>query len=48
MRLVTRVGEQMKAWVLHGINDIRFEEIAKPTLGKEEVLVKVRAAGIYR
>lgn len=36
----------MKAWVLHGINDIRFEEIAKPTLGKEEVLVKVRAAGI--
>lgn len=37
---------RMKAYVLHGINDIRLEETEKPRAGEDEVLVKVRAAGI--
>lgn len=36
----------MKAYILHGINDIRLEEIARPQVGEGEALVKVRAAGI--
>ena len=36
----------MKAWILNDIDDIRFEDIEKPMISDEEVLVKVRAAGI--
>lgn len=36
----------MKAWVLHGINDLRLEEINTPTIGENEVLLAVKAAGI--
>ncbi len=36
----------MKAWVLHNIGDIRFDGVEEPTLREQEVLVKVRAAGI--
>ena len=36
----------MKAWVLHNINDIRYEDAATPEVKENEVLVKVRAAGI--
>lgn len=36
----------MKAWVLHGINDIRFEDVGIPPLKDDEVRVKVEAAGI--
>ncbi|MFT5633304.1 MAG: L-idonate 5-dehydrogenase [Rubritalea sp.] len=36
----------MKAFVLHGAEDIRLEEISRPTPGPKEALVKVRAAGI--
>ncbi|MBQ7200882.1 MAG: alcohol dehydrogenase catalytic domain-containing protein, partial [Eubacterium sp.] len=41
----------MKAWVLHQINDIRYEEVATPEVSNtgssgSEVLVKVCAAGI--
>ena len=36
----------MKAYVLHGINDIRFEDAPVPVPKEDEVLVKVRAAGI--
>jgi L-iditol 2-dehydrogenase len=36
----------MKAWVLHGINDLRLEDRPLPRLGEDEVLVKVEAAGI--
>ncbi len=36
----------MKAWVLHDINDIRFEECAVPIPADNEVLVRVKAAGI--
>lgn len=36
----------MKAWVLHGIGEIRFEEVDRPEPADNEVLVAVRAAGI--
>lgn len=36
----------MKAWVLHGINDFRYETVEKPILSNDEVLVAVKAAGI--
>lgn len=36
----------MKAWILHGINDLRLEEIEKPSFTADEVLVSVKAAGI--
>lgn len=36
----------MKAWVLHGAGDFRFEEVDRPILAEKEVLVRVKAAGI--
>ncbi len=36
----------MKAWVLHGIYDIRLEEVEQPPVGKEDVLISVKACGI--
>ncbi len=36
----------MKAYVLHGINDIKFEDVNKPVPRENEVLLKVCAAGI--
>jgi len=36
----------MKAYVLHGINDLRFEDVPVPVPGKGEALVEVQAAGI--
>lgn len=36
----------MRAYVLHGINDIRLEETARPQIKEDEVLVKVKAVGI--
>lgn len=39
-------GKQMKAWVLHGIGDIRFETVDRPVPAEGEVLVRVKAAGI--
>lgn len=36
----------MKAWVLHGIDDICFEEVSRPEPTDSEVLVAVQAAGI--
>lgn len=36
----------MKAAVVHGLNDIRIEEVKCPDPGPGEVVVKVRAAGI--
>ncbi len=36
----------MKAWVLHGINDLRMETVEKPKPASGEVLVSVKAAGI--
>lgn len=39
-------GILMKAWVLHGIEDIQFEDIKEPQLVEGEVIVKVKSAGI--
>lgn len=36
----------MKAWVLHDIGDIRFEDAGEPVLQDGEVLVQVKAVGI--
>lgn len=36
----------MKAWVLHGVNDIRYEDTEQPEPAPGEVLVKVNACGI--
>lgn len=36
----------MKAWILHGIDDIRYETKETPVPGAGEVLVAVKAAGI--
>lgn len=36
----------MKAWVLHDINHFRLEEVEKPQIKENEVLVAVQAAGI--
>lgn len=36
----------MKAWRLHGVGDLRFEEERLPILGRDEALIKVKAAGI--
>lgn len=36
----------MKAWVLHDIGDIRYEDLQMPGLRDTDVLVEVRAAGI--
>ena len=36
----------MKAYVLHGVNDLRLEDVDIPELQDNEVLVKVKAAGV--
>lgn len=36
----------MKAYVLHGVGDLRYEEVARPVPRADSVLVKVAAAGI--
>ncbi len=36
----------MKAWVLHGVEDIRFEEVERPQSADSEVLVAVQSTGI--
>lgn len=36
----------MKAYVLHGIGDLRYEEVERPVLEEKTVLVQVRAVGI--
>ena len=36
----------MKAHVLYGVNDLRFEEVERPVPGQGEVLLRVEAVGI--
>ncbi|MBD5509221.1 MAG: galactitol-1-phosphate 5-dehydrogenase [Lachnospiraceae bacterium] len=36
----------MRAWVLHNVDDLRFEEIDSSVIGENEVLLAVKAAGI--
>lgn len=48
LRRANRLGKgtDMKAWMLHGINDLRFEAAEKPTLKEGEVLLAVKAAAV--
>ena len=39
-------GNRMKAYVLHGPDDIRYEEVEVPKVAVGEVLVKVKATGV--
>jgi L-iditol 2-dehydrogenase len=36
----------MKAAVFHSVGDIRIEDVEKPAIGPDEVLVKPRSVGI--
>jgi len=36
----------MKAWVLHGVGDIRMEDVDMPLPGENEVRIRVKAAGV--
>ena len=36
----------MKAAVLHGVNDLRVEDVLIPEIGDHDVLVKVAACGV--
>lgn len=36
----------MKAYVLHGVQDLRYEDVASPKLNAGEALIEVKAAGI--
>ncbi len=36
----------MKAWVLHDINNFKYEQVELPVIKENEVLVKVKAVGI--
>lgn len=36
----------MKAYVLHGIGDLRYEETERPEPGEQEAVLKVEAAGV--
>ncbi|MCD8010264.1 MAG: galactitol-1-phosphate 5-dehydrogenase [Lachnospiraceae bacterium] len=38
--------ERMKALVLHGVGDLRYEDVEKKNPGKGEVLLKIKACGI--
>ncbi len=38
--------DKVKAWVLHDIGELRYEEVNSPVLGENETLVAVKAAGI--
>lgn len=43
---IIEMGKYMKAHVLYGINDLRYEEVEMPAPNKDDVLVKVEAVGI--
>jgi L-iditol 2-dehydrogenase len=36
----------MKAWVLHDVDNLRYDDVELPEIREDEVLVKVKAAGI--
>lgn len=46
MQQNVKIPKKMKAVVLYGVDDVRFEERDVPVPGKEEVLLKVEAASI--
>ncbi len=40
------IPKTMKAAVLHGIHDLRLEEVPVPEIGPDEVLIRIRACGL--
>jgi len=42
----SNMRKKMKATVLHGINDLRYEDVAVPSIKEGEALVRVKAAGV--
>lgn len=46
MKSFITIPEKMKALVLHGVGDLRLDEVAVPELKAGTVLVKIRACGI--
>ena len=36
----------MKAYVLHGVNNLKYEEVEMPDCPKDWAIIKVKAAGI--
>jgi len=44
--MMQEIPRKMKAAVLHGWNDLRYEEVKSPEVGPEEVLCRVGACGI--
>ena len=40
------MSEKMKAAVLHGVDDLRYEDVDIPELGAHDVLVKICACGM--
>ena len=43
---MTTIGTTMQASVLHGVGDVRLEEVALPTVDRDQVLVRVEAVGV--
>ena len=46
MKAAVQERKIMKAYVLYGIGDFRYEETDKPVPGADEVLVRVKNVGI--
>lgn len=46
MKSLIDIPEKMKALVLHGVGDLRYEEIDVPELKEGTVLLKIKACGI--
>jgi L-iditol 2-dehydrogenase len=46
MKSLIEIPEKMKALVLHGVGDLRYEEVAVPELKEGTVLLKIKACGI--
>ena len=46
MKTLIDIPTKMKALVLHGVGDLRYEEVDVPTLKEGTVLLKIKACGI--
>lgn len=46
MKSLIDIPNRMKALVLHGVGDLRFEEVSAPELKEGTALVKIKACGI--
>ncbi len=46
MKRIDNIPEKMQAVICHGPHDYRFETVDTPTVGEEDVLVKIETCGI--